>query len=563
MKQSHKILKIASIDIPLQKKLCADLGISPVLAQILINRHIIDSSAAQKFLDAGSQDLLDGALFKDMAKAVGLVNIAAAAGKKVMVFGDYDADGITALALVKETLERMGIKALHYLPHRLNEGYGLNKSAVRRAVEDGVGLLITVDCGITSHEEIEELRRHNIEVIVTDHHEPADTTLPPASAIINPKVKDSGYKFKDLAGVGVAYKFCQALSNSKMFDDLDIVCLGTIADSVPLCGENRVIAKVGLLRLARTRRAGIRALIENAGISGKPFNPESVSFILAPRINASGRMDTAEVSLRLLLCSQKEEASKLAGVLDAHNRQRQKIESKIMEEALELLDRDFDQKLHKIIVIAKDDWHRGVLGIVASKLADRFYRPAIVISMGKDQCKGSGRSIKNFHLFEALLECRRFLSAFGGHAHAVGLTMDKNNIENFKESILRTAADKLLLEDMLPSLDIDLELSLADINDGMIAELDKLQPYGQGNPEALFYTRGLKLKGQPQSLRRDTLKFRVSNGDVTMQVIGFGMAPLMPSLEAADSLDLVYSARMDNWQGDSSLILEAKDMFFR
>jgi len=563
MTQSHKILKIASLDTSLQKKLCANLGISPVLAQILINRHIIDSSAAQKFLNAGVEDLLDGTLFKDMAKAVNLVNIAAAAGKKVMVFGDYDADGITALALVKETLERMGIKTLHYLPHRLNEGYGLNKLAVRRAIEEGVGLLITVDCGISSHEEIKELRRHNIEVIVTDHHEPADRTLPPASAIINAKVKDSGYKFRELAGVGVAYKFCQALSNSKMFDDLDIVCLGTIADSVPLTGENRIIAKAGLLKLASTEREGIRALMENAGISLKPFNPESVSFILAPRINASGRMDTAETSLKLLLCSQKEEALELAGILDAHNRQRQKIEGKIMGEALELLERDFDQKLHKIIVIAKEDWHRGVLGIVASKLADRFYRPAIVISMGEVQCKGSGRSIKNFHLFEALLECRQFLSAFGGHAHAVGLAIDKNNIENFKESILRTAADKLLLEHMLPSLDIDLELGLADINNEMISELDRLQPYGEGNPEPLFYTRGLKLKGQPQSLRRDTLKFWVSDGNVAMQAIGFGMAPFLASLQAADSIDMVYSARMDNWQGASSVILQAKDMFFR
>ena len=227
MTQSHKILKIASLDIPLQKKLSADLGISPVLAQILINRHIKDSFAAQKFLNAGVEDLLDAALFKDMAKAVNLVNIAAAAGKKVMVFGDYDADGITALALVKETLEKKGIKTLHYLPHRLNEGYGLNKLAVRRAVEEGVGLLITVDCGTSSHEEIKELRRHNIEVIVTDHHEPADATLPQATAIINAKLEDSGYKFRELAGVGVAYKFCQSLSNSKMLDDLDIVCLGT------------------------------------------------------------------------------------------------------------------------------------------------------------------------------------------------------------------------------------------------------------------------------------------------------------------------------------------------
>jgi len=560
---SHKILKILSPDIPLQKDLSQALNVSCILAQVLINRGIKSTEEAQRFLDSGLGHLHDPFLFSDMRKAVSLIQRAARNKEKVMVFGDYDVDGITALVLLKNTLKNMGIEAEHYLPHRIKEGYGLTKEIHRVARQKNIKLLITVDCGTSNHKEVEELRKQNIDVIITDHHESSSRELPAASSIINPKLKDSGYKYRDLAGVGVAYKLCQALSGSVLKDELDLVTLGTIADVVPLAGENRVIVKEGLPQLSKTQRPGLKALIENARIRSRKFNSTIVSFILGPRLNASGRMHTAEDSFNLLMSSDPEEAGQLAKIVEAHNRERQRVENKILEEAEHLINKEINFKEHRVIVIAKEDWHKGVLGIVASKLADRFWRPAIVISIDEDLCKGSGRSIKNFHLFNALLECKDLLNAFGGHAHAAGLSITRDNIEDFKRNINLLAHQKLTLEDLLPSLDIDMELSLSDLNEKVVSELEALEPIGTANPEPLFLTRNLRLKGAPQVLSRETLKFWASDANSTFQVIGFGMASLKESLLHSKSFDLAYTPRIDDWADESSVILEARDIFFR
>jgi single-stranded-DNA-specific exonuclease len=560
---THKILNIASPNVHLQNILSKELGISKILAQVLANRGIKNAEDAEKFLDVGLEHLLDPYTFSEMHNAVRIIKKAAEHKEKVMIFGDYDVDGITSLALLKTTLSKIGIGAFHYLPHRVKEGYGLNKNVLHLAKQKDIKLLITADCGTNSHEQIKELRRHNIDVIVTDHHEPVDNNLPPTSAIINPKLKDSHYKCKDLAGVGVVYKLCQALTGQMLHEDLDLVSLGTIADVVPLTGENRVIAKEGLNWLTQTKRIGLKALIEVSGIKDKKINSTSVSYILGPRINACGRMDTAEISLNLLTSQKMEEAYELAKIVNAHNRQRQKVEDKILEEAQDLIDREINFKEHKIIVIAKEGWHPGVLGIVASKLADRFYRPTIVISLTEDLCKGSGRSIKSFHLLHALLECKDFLETFGGHSHAVGLVIHKDSIKDFKNKINQLAHQKLALEDLLPILDIDMELSLSELNEKLARELEVLEPFGTGNPEPLFYTRNLRLKDEPQVLSRDTLKFWVTDGENTYPAIGFGMGSFRESLVNADCLDLVYSPQIDNWQGRDSIILEVEDIFFR
>ena len=560
---SHKILKISPANIHLQNTFNKELGISRILSQVLINRGINSVKEAQNFLNAKLEHLIDPYTFTDMHKAVGLIKKARENKERVMVFGDYDVDGITALALVKETLSKAGLDVTHHLPHRIKEGYGLGKDILNFAKARNVKLLITVDCGTSNHKEIEELRRNNIEVIITDHHEPAGAGIPAASAVINPKLRHCGYKFRDLAGVGVAYKLCQAFSDSNLEEELDLVSLGTIADSVPLAGENRVIAKEGLKRLPKTKREGLRVLIENAGIQNKKFTSTFVSFILGPRINACGRMDTAEISLNLLMCDSKEKAQELARVVEQHNRQRQKIEGRILEEAEDIINRDINFKEHKVIVIAKEDWHQGVLGIVASKIADRFYRPAIVISLNNDLCKGSARSIKNFHLFDALVECREYLSAFGGHSHAAGILITKDSIDEFRKNINKLAHERLSIEDLLPSLDIDMELSLSDLNEEVVRQLEGLEPFGAGNPEPLFYTKNLKLKGEPQTLSRETLKFWVTDGMATMQAIGFGMSSLNESLRNANSFDLVYSPKIDDWRDEPSLILEIRDIFFK
>lgn len=566
--RNHKILRIAFPNLHLQNTLSKELGISCVLAQLLINRGIKSTQDAEKFLNSDLSQLLDPYSFADMHKAIDIIRKAAKNKQKTMVFGDYDVDGLTALTLAKNTLSKIGLEAIHYIPHRIKEGYGLNKNIIHLAKQRNIGLLITVDCGTNDFEQIRELRRNNVEVIVTDHHEPLDKDPRLfASAIINPKLKNSKYKYRDLSGVGVAYKFCQALSAQMLWDDLDLVSLGTIADVVPLTGENRIMVKEGLSRLSRTKRPGLRALIETSRIKGRKITPDFVGYILGPRINASGRMDTPEASLELLMSTREDEAVRLAKVIETYNRQRQKIESRVSEEARDLIDKEVNFKEHKIIVLAKEDWHPGVLGIVAAKLADRFYRPTIIISKSGsgsgDLCKGSGRSIKSFHIFEALLECKDFLEVFGGHSHAVGLTIDKGNIEGFKNKINNLAKERLVLEDLLPSLDIDMELALTDINEEMAAEFKALEPFGRGNTEPLFYTRNLKIKGEPQVLARDTLKFWITDGRVTFSVLGFGMSGLKESLLTANCLDLVYGCQIDSWEGRENIFLEAKDIFLR
>lgn len=560
---THKILNIYPVNQHLQGIFSKELKISNVLAQVLVNRGIKSLSAAKEFLNVKLDNLLDPYSFADMAKAISLIRKAATHKEKIMVCGDYDVDGITALALLKTTFSKIGLDVIHYLPHRIKEGYGLNKNIVQIAKQKNIKLLITVDCGINSQAEIKELRKNNTEVIVTDHHEPVDCLLPVACAIINPKLKECTYKYKDLAGVGVAYKLCQALTQNKLVEDLDLVSLGTIADVVPLTGENRIIAREGLSMLSQAKRIGIRALIEISGLKERQINSTFVSFILGPRINASGRMDTAETALSLLLSENKEEADTLAKSVDAFNRQRQKLESKILEEAEDLINQEVNFKEHKVIVVAKEGWHQGVLGIVASKLVDKFNRPTIVISLSENLCKGSGRSIKDFHLFHALVECKEFLKTFGGHSHAVGLVVTKNNIEEFKNEINRLAQEKLALEDLLPSLDIDMELNLSDLTEGLVEELKCLEPFGTGNPQPLFYSRNLKIKGEPLVLGRDTLKFWVADGEITFSAIGFGMASFQNSLLNAEYLDLVYSPQIDTWQGEESVVLEVKDMFFK
>lgn len=560
---SHKILRLAVPHLHLQNQLSRELGISKVLAQVLVNRKIKTVKEAEKFLKAGLTDLSSPGLFNEMPKAAALVRKAVDNREKVMVFGDYDVDGITSTVLVKNTLTSLGLDVLHHIPHRINEGYGLNEEIVAFAREKNVKLMVTADCGTANAKEVRGLRQANIDVIVTDHHEPQGAVLPAASSIINPKLKDSGYPFRELAGVGVAYKFCQAVSNNSLAGDLDLVALGTIADSVPLNGENRIIAKEGLLRLPDTKNEGLRAIINNAGIRNKKFNATYVSFIIAPRLNASGRMESAELSLELLTARDENQAKMLAGELEQLNRQRQKVEAKILEEAEEIINRQVNFKEEKVIVIAKDDWHQGVLGIVASKLADRFYRPAVVISLDEELCKGSARSIKSFHLFEALLGCKDLLDSFGGHAHAAGLLITRDNIDEFRKSINKLANDRLGIEDLLPSLEVDAEVSLGDLNIEIARELESLEPFGMGNPEPLFYARNLRLKGQAQKLSRETLKFWVTDGITTWQAIGFGMAGLLGSLVQAETFDLVYTPKVDSWRQEESLILEVKDIFFK
>ena len=559
------ILNIPSPDLKRQTELARSLSISTITAQLLINRGMRDTAQAWAFLCAGLESLHDPFSFSEMKLAVNLVFSAIRAKKKIMIFSDYDVDGVTSLAVLKDTLEGLGAQTCHYIPHRVKEGYGLNRSALRVAKENNAGLVITADCGTNSIEIIRELRAAGVEVLVTDHHETSVSCEGhPASALINPKVPGSPYAYRELAGVGVAYKLCQAIAGKQLLNELDLVALGTVSDSVPLTGENRVLAREGMARLPGTSRPGIRMLMENSGIKDKPVTTQTISFILGPRINASGRMDSAETAVSLLLSRDEGEALALAKELESYNRQRQKVESRMRDEAEAIIEKEVNFASHKVIVVAKEGWHAGCLGIVASKLADKFYRPAILISLdGEGSCRGSGRSIRNFHLFEGLKHCGRLLDNYGGHEHAVGMAINQANIGEFREKLNLFALEKLMLNDLIPTLDIDMKITLPELDYSLIRELARLEPYGEGNPEPVFYTTGLKLKGQARALARSALKFWVTDGSVTLPAIGFGMAGLKSSIESSAGFDLVYTPRIDSWQGVDSLILEIKEIFLR
>jgi single-stranded-DNA-specific exonuclease len=403
------------------------------------------------------------------------------------------------------------------------------------------------------------LNNNDIDVIIVDHHQPEAGPLPEAYAIINPKRSDCSYEFKFLAAVGLVYKLACALDEENKYKFLDLACLGTIADVMPLVDENRIIVKNGLDYINNTSNVGIKALIEASGLKDKQINPGRVSFILAPRINASGRVDTAETSLNLLLANDYNEAKELAGHLNTHNRMRQKIEEEVLKEALDMVERMHFKDNH-VIVLAKPGWHIGVLGIVASKIADKFFRPAIVISFKDGFGKGSGRSIPGFHLFEALLSCSKYLKDFGGHSHAVGLSIEKDQLDSFISDINKVAKEKIELDALRPALDIDAQLPLEFLNQGLIEQIQGLGPFGVGNPRPVFCSHNLSVKSNASILARDTIKFWVTDGERTYEAIGFGFRDFAAYITPSRKIDLAYSLSLDNWQDINSILLEVKDI---
>ena len=556
----QKIWKVKQQDVSLQKRLSAALNISPVLARLLINRGLNLPEEAKAFLNPALSSLHSFNLLPDIAKAKQRIHKALANKEKVLLFSDYDADGLTSLAVLKIALDRLGVNSQAYIPHRLKEGYGLGHAAVKYALDNGFSLVITLDCGISNFQEVADLKRHNIDVIIIDHHHLHSGKLPCADAVINPKREDSDYPFKDLAGVGLSYKFASCLLEDELEEELDLVCLGTVADVAPLLGENRIIVKEGLKQLNKSGRPGLKALLEKAGIANKILNAGHISFVLGPRLNACGRIDSADAALELLLCQSRERSVELAEHLHNKNRERQRIEGGILDEALSLLEYDIDLNKERVIVLSQDNWHQGVLGIVAAKIADRFHRPAIVVSFNDQGLgKGSGRSIESFHLFEGLLECQEHLEGFGGHKKACGLSILKHNIDGFKQSI-NQIAQRLSAQDLLPSLHIDLGLELADLNETLLFDLEALEPFGQDNPKPVFFSNNLRIKSKPALLAKDTLKFWVTDGRSAYPAVGFGMGSYLDLVSSAKEINLAYKISRDTWNGNNQLQLEIEDI---
>lgn len=558
----RKIWRIKPPNLALQDQLSLSLNISRITAQLLINRGISDSVEAKSFMSSSFSTCHDPFLLKDMHKAVLRIKKAITDKEPILVYGDYDVDGITSVTILYSALKSLGAVTDTYIPNRLEEGYGLNLAAIKKAHRNGFGLIITVDCGITSFKEVEYAKSMGIDVIVTDHHEVLESCVPSAYAVINALQADCKYPFKHLAGVGIAYKLVKALyDTTNLFaeDFLDLVSLGTVADIAPLIGENRIMAKCGLSEMNKRDRIGLSALMDVGGLSDKEIISGHIGFILGPRINAMGRIGSAQTSLDLLLSSDKEEAKKLAKVLDTENRNRQKIESRILEEALSKVEREVNFKHHKVIVLASENWHPGVIGIVASRIADRFYRPAIMISLDGKFGKGSGRSIEGFHLFEYLLRSKDVLMGFGGHESACGVTIDKERIDEFRDRINEEASKDVDESIFSPKLDIDMDVPLGDLGENVISELESLAPFGSDNPKPVLASTRLVVKDGPRQIGKNGFKIWVTDSKITCEAVSFGKGNL-EAPKIGSEVSLAYTPSINDWQGVRSIQLELKDI---
>ncbi|TSA56566.1 single-stranded-DNA-specific exonuclease RecJ [bacterium] len=558
----RKTWQIKQQDLLVQRLLTEELSISPIMAQILINRSIRTPKEADFFLNPSLLNLHDPMLMKGMKESVSRIKQAIQKKEKILIYGDYDVDGISAAALLILTLKRLGTDVASYIPNRLDDGYGLNEKAVSIIHKKGIELLITVDCGITAISEIKSLRELGIGTIVTDHHRP-DEKLPDADIILNPLQEGCPYPDKNLAGVGVAFKLAAGLlgkDDDWLYQQLDLVCLGTIADVVPLIGENRILVKNGLNELTHTKKQGLKALIEQTSLKGKDITSHYVGYILGPRINATGRLGSPYTSLNLLLTDDYDKAKELAKMLGVENKNRQKMEELVLKQAMAKVERDIDFKRHRVIVLEDESWHKGVIGIVASRLVDKFYRPTVIISIDGNEGRGSCRSIRNFNLFDALSDCSQYLKNYGGHSYAAGLTIQKNRLDDFRQTINDIANKRILPQDLIPCLNIDAEMPISALNQKLLKELDGLSPFGSGNPRPVFVSRNLKIRNIPQTLRRSTIKMWVTDGKVTAEAIGFNMADFMPSDPLNQKIDIAYTYDLNVYKGITSIKLQLKDL---
>jgi len=558
---------ICQPDTALQKYLNDNLSISPIVSQLLINRGMRDIDKIKSFLNNDLSELYNPFLMKGMSEAVSRIKEALDKKEKILIHGDYDVDGVTATALLFFTLRGFGAKPVYFIPDRLTEGYGLGSSGVEEAVRIKADLVITVDCGISSHEEVDALNKYGIDVVITDHHEPPKI-LPEACAIINPHQKGCAYPDKNLSGVSISFKLCHALSselnNRDFWNHLDLVALGTISDVAPMLGENRILVKEGLRLLKNLgSNKGIKALIGVSGIKKDKIGTFEIGFILGPRINAAGRLGSAGMAVELLLTDDDENAKELAKKLNEANQERQKIEKSTLKEAISKIEKDINFKDHKVIVLHNEDWHTGVMGIVASRISDKFNRPAILISTKDGLGRGSGRSIENFHLFEALASCEKFLKEYGGHQYACGLTILEENLPGFIKLINELAVSAITAEDLVQSLPVDMEIELSMLDHKTVEDITNLEPFGEGNPEPMFCSRNLRLVQPLRVLKGEHIKFQATDGKKNFEAIGFGMAKdddIELALRNYPSFDMVYTVSLNNWQGINAIQLKIEDI---
>lgn len=553
--------------------------INPVILQLLYNRGLKTQAEIDEFLNPDyGQDIHDPYLFQDMEKAVKRIFQAIENKEKIMVHGDYDADGVCASVMMVSTLQELGANVGIYIPHRITEGYGLNKKTVSELAKQGVNLIVTVDCGIANHAEVDLAQAKGMDVIVTDHHETLPE-LPKAFAIINPKVAGEKYPFQFLSGAGVAFKVAQALTNHKAIKPyshkaveplsdgyekwlLDLVALGTVADCVPLIGENRTLAKYGSVVLRKTRRLGLQELAKVAQISLAGADTYTIGFQIAPRLNAAGRLDHANTAFELLMTKDREEAKQIAENLNKKNQERQRTTEKMVQEAKEQIG-EFD-KDKKILIAQKQGWSAGLVGLVAGKLSDEFARPAMVIGLKKDEAVGSGRSIPEFDITQALIKCGNLLTRYGGHSQACGFELPVKNLEKFEAGMTKIASEQLKSEDLSKKTFIDTEIKLEQIDWPLLSLLESFEPFGEENPRSKFVAYGLEVVQLDKvGVDGKHLKLMVKHckSNHCRKLIAFGIGNSWgDQLKIGDKIDIVFEVSVHEWNGQRELQLKVVDL---
>lgn len=565
MLQSKARWNIRESDEALELHLTQSMNISPLIAKLLVTRGIQTEMEAKHFLGADVAHFHDPYLLDGMDIAVERIQRAILQKEKIRIYGDYDADGVSSTSLMVQLLKLLNADYDYYIPHRVKEGYGLNRNALDLAWESGITLLITVDTGISAVEEIEYAREIGLDIIVTDHHEPPEL-LPQAYAIINPKKPGCPYPFKQLAGVGVAFKLAQALLGRVPLELLEMATLGTIADLMPLKDENRLMVKLGLERLRGTALPGFKALLNVSGIERGAVTATHIGFSIAPRINASGRLDSAEMAVRLLTTDNEQEAESLAFDLDVLNKERQRIVEEMLTEALLMVEKDPLFQQRKVIILAKEDWNVGVIGIVASKLLDKYYRPTIILGIDPKTglAKGSARSIVGFDLFKALSQTADLFLHYGGHQAAAGMTIHHDKIPELEHRLGLLAEEWLTPEDYLPIMYADLVCNLNEMPIEMIQQLDQLAPYGMGNPSPKFIIRGLRIdEMKTMGREQQHLKLLLSESkevDCSIEAIAFNKGTLSMLISNTSEVDVYGELSVNEWNGKRKPQLMMQDI---
>lgn len=554
-----KVWNLRKYDEDVVKEYCKRFNISSVLAKLLIAREVkIDD--VDKYINTTLEDLYDPFLMKDMDKLVDRVLLAKENNEKVIIYGDYDVDGVTSITILYSFLKELGLDVHYYLPDRMEEGYGLNKEALLRIKNNGYSLVITVDCGISAIDEIAYANSIGLEVCLTDHHECGEI-IPNAYAVVNPKRQDCSYPFEMLAGVGVAFKVITAiamklgLDKHSYFKYLDIVTVGTIADIVPLQDENRIITKVGIKKVKNTDNEGLKALIRVAGI--KNVDSTAISFAIAPRINASGRMADATVAVKLLLEDSPVKANSLAELLDTQNKERQAVEKKILEEVVNKIEKE---KLYErnSLVISGQGWHQGVIGIVASKIAEKYIKPVILITYEEGMAKGSGRTPRGISLYDALDKCRDVLTQFGGHELAAGVTLEKDKIQEFTDRFEKAVCE-VQEKEIQDIIDIDLEITKSDLINGLIKINDTLLPFGQKNSEPVYLYRNVRVDSLCTLKDDKHLKLGLKDNNFYINAIGFSLGYRRDELRLGDKIDVVGTININEFNGNKYIQILLKD----